>query len=61
MVKEVEERTCKSIKKSLVFEKSGETLSIEIYLENVSPSTTNETLESFLNVLYEKAKQEFKI
>ena len=55
-VREMQERTCKSIEKSLEFEKSGETLSVEICLENVSPLTSSETLESFLNTLYERAK-----
>ena len=31
------EMTTRTIKKSLCFEKSGETLSVEICLENVSP------------------------
>jgi len=50
------EKTSKSIKKSLNFEESGETFSIEIYLENVSQDKN--TIISFLDTLYERIKKE---
>lgn len=49
----MEERTCKKIKKSLYFEKSGERFSVEIGLENLSPEIGDETLISFLKILFE--------
>lgn len=52
----MEESMCKCIKKSLNFEKSGETLSVEIRLENVSPETNQKTLLSFLDTIYQSAK-----
>lgn len=52
------EKTSKSIKKSLNFEKSGETFSIEVYLENVSQDKN--TIISFLDTLYERIKKEIK-
>lgn len=52
------EKTSKSIKKSLSFEKSGETFSIEICLENVSQDKN--TIISFLDTLYERIKKEIK-
>lgn len=53
----MEEKTTKSIKKSLCFEESGETLSIEISLENVSPNIEKSTITSFLDTLFERAKE----
>lgn len=55
----MEERTCKTIKRSLIFEKSGETLSVEVSLENVSPDTEKESLSNFLDSLYENVKMLF--
>jgi chromatin segregation and condensation protein Rec8/ScpA/Scc1 (kleisin family) len=52
----VDEITTQKLKKSLHFEKSGETLSIEITIENVSPQLKKETIVGFLDVLYQKAK-----
>lgn len=51
------EKTTKAIKKSLCFEKSGETLSVEITLENVSPDIRTDTIIPFLNTLFERAKE----
>lgn len=51
------EMTTRTIKKSLCFEKSGETLSVEICLENVSPSVKTNTIIPFLNTLFEHAKE----
>ncbi|MCI8789103.1 MAG: hypothetical protein HFH92_08350 [Lachnospiraceae bacterium] len=52
------EKTIKTIKKSLSFEKSGETLSVEISLENVSPNVGMETIISFLDTLYGRTKKD---
>ena len=52
---EVTERTNRSIKKTLEFEKSGETLSIEITLENVSPDKSTK-IEKLLDTLYDMTK-----
>ncbi len=51
------EKTIKTIKKSLSFGKSGETLSVEIGLENVSPNVGTDTIISFLDTLYECVKE----
>ena len=51
----VTERTNRSIKKTLEFEKSGETLSIEITLENVSLDKLKK-VEALLDALYERTK-----
>lgn len=53
----MEERTIKTIRKTLCFEKRGETLSIEIYLENVSPHVKSDTIIPFLDTLFERAKE----
>jgi hypothetical protein len=58
--KVIEEKTTKAIKKTLCFEKSGETLSLEISLENVSPNISMDTIIHFLNTLFENAKKEIK-
>lgn len=52
----MEEKTCKGIQKSLTFDKSGETLSVEIHLKNVSPELKKENLSDFLDTLYQSAK-----
>ena len=49
----MEEGTCRKIKKSLHFEKGGETFSVEIGLENVSPDISNRSLRNHLSLLYE--------
>lgn len=51
----MEKRTDKKIKKVLIFEKSGETLSVEICLENVSPK---QNVASYLDALYAEALEE---
>lgn len=58
--RDIEEKTTKTIKKSLNFEKSGETLSLEISLENVSPNISMDTIIHFLNTLFENTKKEIK-
>lgn len=57
----MEERTTKKIKKELHFEKSGETYSVEICLENVSPQISTDTSLSFLNELFEHIKKELSV
>lgn len=56
----MEERTCRSIKKILSFEKSGETLSVQVILENVPPSTKMDTISPFLETLFQKAIYDLK-
>lgn len=51
------EKTSKSIKKSLNFEESGETLAIEISVENVSP-ICKKKLKNFFDTLYKDALAE---
>ncbi len=52
----VEEKTCKSVTKSLSFEKNGETLSVTISMENVSPNTSKDSIISLINTLFEETK-----
>ncbi len=47
-----EEKTCKSIKKSLHFN-SGETLSIELHIENVSPRISKDTIIPMFDALFD--------
>ncbi len=52
-----EERICKSIKKSLDFTGSGETFSIELHIENISPQTSKEMINSILDALFDDVKR----
>lgn len=54
----MKESTTKSIKKSLTFEKSGETLSVEISMKDVSSKHETEAAMPLLDTLFEKAKKE---
>jgi hypothetical protein len=56
-VRGMEEATQKSVKKTLLFNKSGERLSIEIQLENLSASISSESIKLFLDSLYDEAKK----
>lgn len=56
MVRMVRERICKTIKKEVTFEKSGETLSVELRLENVSPDIKKEKITQLLDELYVETK-----
>ena len=47
------EKTQKSMKKTLEFEKNGETLSIEVSMVNVSPQSEKKAIKKYLNQLYE--------
>ncbi len=48
------EKTKKSYKHMLTFEKSGEILSIEISIDNISPSTKKDTINDFLKTMFER-------
>ena len=54
----MKEKSRKTIEKALSVEESGETLSIKICLENVSPNVKVDTITSFLDILFEKGKEE---
>lgn len=56
----MEEKTSKSIKKTLSFEKSGEIFSVKITLENISPTVHYSTIRPFLDTLFERAKDEIR-
>ena len=57
-MRKTEERTTKTIKKSLRFEKSGEMVSIRISLKNISPHSHNEaTILTVLDNLFQEAKE----
>ena len=47
------EKIQKSIKKTLEFEKSGETFSVEVNLIDVSPQIEKQKIKDFLSQLYE--------
>ena len=57
----MEERTTRKIKKELHFKNSGETYSVEICLENISPQISTDTNLSFLNELFERIKKELLV
>lgn len=50
--------TLKTSCKQLSFEKSGETISVEIKLINISPNMEIKKIEDFLNQLFLEAKKE---
>lgn len=60
-MREVEERTCISIEKSLNFEKSGETFSVKICLENISPELKEDSISPYLETLFLKAIKDLKL
>lgn len=47
----------RKVKKVLEFERSGETLSVEIEMKNVSPAVEQDTISSMLDTLYENTKK----
>jgi len=53
----VREGEVKKVKKILEFERSGETLAIEIEMKNVSPMVVQDTISSMLDTLYENTKK----
>lgn len=50
------EITCSAIKKEITFEKSGETFSLELRFENVSPNIKKEKIIPLLDELYADVK-----
>lgn len=56
-MRQVQEQTEKIVKKSVLFENSGETISIQIKLENVSPQTRRDALSGAMDVLFKDAKE----
>lgn len=57
-MEKTKEQTEKAVKKSLFFEESGETFSIEISLKNVSPNIDISTIVYFLDTLFQHAKED---
>lgn len=53
----MEERTDKTIKKSLIFETGGEMLSVEICIKNIPPGVSKNTIIPMLDTLFEKIKE----
>lgn len=53
----MEDKICKLVTKSLAFKESGETLSVTINIENVSPNASNDFIISLINILFEEAKK----
>nr|WP_296440756.1 hypothetical protein [uncultured Acetatifactor sp.] len=51
------EKTTRTIKRSLSFEGSGETFSVEIALENVPTYIERDTIIQFLDTLFKEAKE----
>lgn len=49
----------RKVRKILEFERSGETLEVEIVLKNVSPVVEKKTIFSILDTLYEFAQELF--
>ena len=47
------EVTCESIRKSIIFEESGEKFSVEVSLENLSCESKKETIVPFLDTLFQ--------
>lgn len=43
--------------KSIHFEKSGETVSVEIRIENISPNIKKSTIEPFINQMFKELKE----
>lgn len=52
------EITKRSVRKTLVLEENGQTLSVTLDLENVCPAIKGETVFPFLDTLFDKAKKE---
>lgn len=57
----MQEKTCRSIRKSIEFEESGEKFSVTVNLENISHESKKETIVPFLDTLFRKIKEEIKI
>lgn len=53
-MREITESTNKTVQKTLHFEENGETLSVTIGLENISPQTEVSTISLFLKTIFER-------
>lgn len=53
----MKEGEVRKVRKVLEFERSGETLEVEIVLKNVSPVVGQDTISSMLDTLYENTKK----
>ena len=60
-VKKITEKTRQVMQKSLCFEEKGETLSIEITLDNISPQIDAGTICSFLKTMFERMLKELDL
>lgn len=54
----MQENNRKELRRWIVFEGSGEMISVEIVLENISPRVEKTTLVNLLDQLYEEIKEE---
>ena len=54
----MQENNRKELRRWIVFEGSGEMISVEIVLENISPRVEKTTLVNCLDQLYEEIKEE---
>lgn len=52
----MEEKTKKAIKKTIEFKKSGEILSVEVCLDNISPQLSKKGISDVLDELFEEIK-----
>ena len=53
----MQEHTEKTVNKTILFEMSGETISMQIKLENVSPTTKKEALSNAIDILFKDVKE----
>lgn len=60
-MKKITEKTRQVMQKSLCFEEKGETLSIEITLDNISPQIDAGTICSFLKTMFERMLKELDL
>ncbi|WOO35983.1 hypothetical protein R2R35_19630 [Anaerocolumna sp. AGMB13020] len=54
----MKEKAIRTVCREVFIEGSGETLSVTIKLENVSPTTTKKTITGLTDLLYQDAKRE---
>ena len=55
------EVTCKNIKKTLHIEESGEILSVEVSLNNISSQTDKDIISRMLNVMWRRLIKELQL
>lgn len=53
------EKQSYTVRRVLSFEKSGETISIDISMENISPSLSKESVVGFVDQLYASLKKDW--